>query len=55
MEAQADDLIGRFLLSVQPAGALSAYRTLAGLNYPIADKHSLDLQLEESEPKNGEA
>ena len=47
MSRQQEDLIGEFLLSIVPPRLLCAYRTLTQLEYPISDKRSLTLKLDE--------
>ncbi len=47
MPTQQEDLAVQFLVSLLPARLLSAYRTVAKLQYPISDKHSLTRQLDE--------
>lgn len=46
MPTQEKDLATQFVLGMLPEGLLSAYRTVAKLNYPITDQQSLSKQLD---------
>ncbi len=53
MSTQQEDLIGRFLLSMVPPRLMCAYRTLTQLEYPMSDKRSLALMLDELKAGKG--
>lgn len=55
MSTQQKDLAVQFLLGVLPARVLTAYQTIAKLEYPISDKQSLTRQLDELMTGNKDA